>query len=139
MRTGRHLQDHRTVAGKRLRKSEVLPLQHQSKDPDELFYHESQISSLCWGPDESFWTELFLVETFFGSEVHFEKYLEPQLDPVTKLTLRVDPPTLTNNPNLTLDPREYWLRQLHVRLSQVVHEYTALIGTFSKRMEAYVS
>lgn len=138
MRVGRRIEDRRTIAGKQLRKSEVLPLQRQSKDAEELCYYEAQISSLCWGPDESFWTEIFLVETFFGSEVHYEKYLKPEVDLVTDLTLRLDPPTLTNDPNLSLDPREYWLRQLEVRLSQVVHEYTALIGTFSKRMEIYV-
>jgi hypothetical protein len=134
MRIGRYVEDHRTIAGKRLRKSELLPLQSESKDPDELCYHEAQISSLCWGPDET-----FLVETFFGSEPHYDKYLDPMIDPITNLTLRLDPPTLASDLSLSLDPREYWLRQLNVRISQVVQEYTALIGTFSKRMETYVS
>ncbi|KAF2447929.1 hypothetical protein P171DRAFT_354948 [Karstenula rhodostoma CBS 690.94] len=138
MRIGCSVKDHRTIAGKRLRKSEILPLQQQSKDPDEICYHEAQISSICWGPDDSFWTEIFLVDTFFGSELYYEKYLDPVLDPGTNLVLRLDPPTLKHNLTLSSDPREYWLTQLDVRLTQVVHEYTALVGTFSKRMESYV-
>lgn len=37
------------------------------------------------------------------------------------------------------DPREYFLLKLDTRIEQVVTEYSALIETFNKRMEEYVS
>lgn len=139
MRKGRHIRDARIIAQKRLRKSEILPLQQESEDPDEIYYHEAQLSSLCWGPDAWFWTQMFFADTFFGSELDYDKYLNPAVDPGTNLELRLDPPTLKHNLGLSPDPREYWLMQLEVRFGQIVLEYTALIGTFSKRMEIYVS
>jgi hypothetical protein len=67
--------DSRRLHGKRLRKSAPLPLRAYSRDQEDLYYHEGQTSSLCWGTDETFWTELFLVDTYFGSERTLENYL----------------------------------------------------------------
>jgi hypothetical protein len=134
MRLGK-IEDPRYVGEHRLRKSVLLPLQSELQDLNDIYYHESQISSLCWGPDESCWTELFFVETYFGSEPDLETYLRPPPNMQTR-----DPPTRQfSDPAPYWDPREYWLKQLDVRLAQVSYEYAALIGTLTRRMEAYVS
>ncbi|KAJ4301838.1 hypothetical protein N0V90_003934 [Kalmusia sp. IMI 367209] len=138
MRTGpldQTTKDQRKISQRRLRKSSLLPLQKESNDNEELYYHEAQISSLCWGTDEWFWTELFLVETYFGSEEHLLNYLSSSED-----AKRVDPPLAggCEMKNPCFDPREYWLWQLRLRFEQITEEYTALIETFNKRMEAYI-
>jgi hypothetical protein len=63
------------IRGKSMRRSELLPLFSFSSDREDLYYHEAQTSSLAWGPDEDFWTELFLVDTYFGSERSHKVYL----------------------------------------------------------------
>ena len=127
--------DHRSIGAVSLRKSVLLPLQLEVDDKKEIYYHEAQISSLCWGPDEWFWTELFLVETYFGSEPDLSDYLDPPQGTATR-----DPTTRHySQPSPCWDPRQYWLEQLEVRLTQVNHEYVALIRTLTRRMEAYVS
>lgn len=129
-------QDNRTIDGKRLRKSDILPLQVESGDAEELCYHEAQTSSLSWGPDEWFWTELFLVDTYFGSEEILVNYLTGSQDgdgfdpPLGGIGRMVDP---------CFDPREYWLMKLERRILQVTEEYTALIETFNRRIDEYVS
>jgi len=129
--------DPREILGKPLRESDRLPLQEESQDKEDIYYHEAQISSLCWGPDDSFWTELFLLETYFGSEDHLETYLNPASN---KDDDRLDPPLAGTNQmkNTCFDPREYWLWKLEVRLDQITEEYTALVETFNTRMEIYV-
>lgn len=131
--------DPRRVSGKRLRKSALLPLQSYSQGQGDLYYHEAQTSSLCWGPDDTFWTELFLVDTYFGSEANFQAYLDtPNLG---KYGDGSDPP-LAGQGSLALtlfDPREYFLEKIDRRIAQVATEYGALIETFNKRMETYVS
>lgn len=134
MRLGK-IEDQRYVGEHPLRKSVLLPLQSELQDPNEIYYHEAQLSSLCWGTDESCWTEFFFVETYFGSEPDRETYLKPRTGVQTR-----DPPTKQfSYPTPYWDPREYWLKQIDVRLVQVCYEYSALIGTLTRRMEAYVS
>lgn len=88
------------------------------------------------GTDEEYWTELFLVDTYFGSESHYVTYLagSPGGD-------GFDPPlggrgTMANP---CYDPREYWLMKLDRRMLQVMEEYESLIETFKARMDEYVS
>ena len=107
-----------------------------SEDKEDLFFYEAQISSLCIGPDEWFWTEYFLVETYFGSETNIPTYFEDQ-DPDN----HVDPP-LGNVGRMDVprfDPREYFLLKLERRILQATKEYAALINTFDARMQDYVS
>ncbi|KAH7355640.1 hypothetical protein BKA66DRAFT_430008 [Pyrenochaeta sp. MPI-SDFR-AT-0127] len=127
--------DTRWVAGKRLRQSEPLPLYINSTDQEDLYYHEAQTSSLSWGPDEWFWTELFLVDTYFGSEEIHKSYLSN-----CKKGDGFDPPC---GGRITMaiprfDPREYFLLKLDYRIEQVATEYSALVETFNKRMEDYL-
>ncbi|KAF1956056.1 hypothetical protein CC80DRAFT_413860 [Byssothecium circinans] len=126
--------DERKVSDKRLRKSGLLPLQVESGDSEELYYHEAQTSSLSWGPDEWFWTELFLVDTYFGSEDNLLTYLAGSthgngFDPPLGGVGTMETPCF--------DPRDYWLMKLDRRVLQVTEEYTALIETFNNRMEEY--
>jgi hypothetical protein len=133
--------DFRSIKDKPLRKTEKLPLQGVSDDGEELSFHEAQTSSLSWGPDEWFWTELFLVDTYFGSEPELTTYLDPPTP--------ADSPGDGNDPPLGgggsmkytpyFDPREYFLRKLDRRFDQVAKEHSALIETFNQRMESYVS
>lgn len=130
-------QDSRRVRGRRLRRSEPLPLRLECNDKEDLYYHEAQTSSLLWGPDEWFWTNIFLVDTYFGSEPSLETYLDS-----TEPGGGNDPPlggggSMRYRPYF--DPREYFLRQLDRRIDQVAKEYSALIETFDQRMEEYVS
>jgi hypothetical protein len=131
--------DPRRISGIRLRKSEPLPLRSDSRDQEDLYYHEAQTSSLSWGPDETFWSELFLVDTYFGSEKNRETYLD---------TPRNGSPGDGSDPPLggrgsmkvpMFDPREYFLMKVDRRIEQVATEYGALVETFNKRMEEYVS
>jgi hypothetical protein len=107
-----------------------------SEDKEELFFYEAQISSLSLGPDEWFWTEYFLVETYFGSETNIPTYFE-NLDP----DYHIDPPlgnvAIMDVPRF--DPREYWLTKTERRVFQATKEYAALINTFDARMQDYVS
>lgn len=133
--------DFRTIKTKMLRKSEELPLRNESSDKKCLYFHEAQTSSLSWGIDEWFWTELFLVDTYFGSEPNLETYLDP--------SAAGDNPGDGSDPPLGgagsmkyepyFDPREYFLRKLTRRFDQVAKEYGALVETFNQRMEDYVS
>lgn len=130
-------EDPRKIQGKRIRKSEPLPLRDESSDQEHLYYHEAQTSSLSWGPDEWFWTELFLVDVYFGSETNHRTYLESGGPGDGS-----DPPlggggSMKYRPYF--DPREYYLLKLDRRIDQVVKEYSALIETFNSRMEHYVS
>jgi hypothetical protein len=123
-----------------LRKSGILPLKNFSNDLTDLtdlYYYEAQTSSLSWGNDESFWTVIFLVDTYFGSEENRREYFlnKPEGD-------GIDPPlggegSYRRNPQF--DPREYFLHQLNIRIAQVATEYSALVETFNARMEAYVN
>jgi hypothetical protein len=136
LRYGPARKDTRYVSGKRLRKLESLPLQRESSDPDELYYYEAQTSSLCWGVDEWFWTEIFLVDTWFGSEENHKTYLTCRtpgdgFDPPLGGGRTLEKPCF--------DPREYFLLKLDRRMEQVATEYSALIETFNKRMDIYVS
>ncbi|KAF2034891.1 hypothetical protein EK21DRAFT_44116, partial [Setomelanomma holmii] len=113
-----------------------LPLKLHSYDQSDLYYHEAQTSSLSWGNDEWFWTVLFLVDTYFGSEKNRKTYFKnkPEGD-------GADPPLggdelYARNPQY--DPREYFLRQLQIRTLQAATEYGSLVETFSDRMEAYM-
>jgi hypothetical protein len=131
-------EDLRLVSGKQLRKSEPLPLRSESTDQEDLFYHEAQTSSLSWGPDESFWTELFLVDTYFGSEKNHQTYLTPPSN--SRLNDSFDP-ALGGRGSLRrplFDPREYFLLKVDRRTEQVATEYSALVETFNRRMEEYV-
>lgn len=133
--------DSRTIKGKPLRRSETLPLRKFSDDNEDLHFHEAQTSSLCWGTDEWFWTELFLVDTYYGSEPGLKTYLDPST-PADNPGDGSDPPlggagSMKYNPYF--DPREYFLRKLDRRLDQVAKEYSALTETFNHRMENYVS
>jgi hypothetical protein len=132
MLTGRSLQESET---KRLRKSELLPLRKYSSDDQDLYYHEAQTSSLSWGTDEWFWTELCLVDTYFGSEENRKTYFTgrtsgDELDPPTGGRFSMRYPRF--------DPREYYLLKLDFRVEQVATEYGALVETFDRRMEEYV-
>ncbi|EAT85647.2 hypothetical protein SNOG_06996 [Parastagonospora nodorum SN15] len=117
--------------------SAPLPLRSQTGNDEDLYYHEAQTSSLCWGPDETFWTELFLVDTYFGSEQNLGTYLENPL--LTIPGNGFDPPLggrkLMKEP--VFDPREYFLMKIDRRTEQVATEYRALVETFNKRMEDY--
>ncbi|KAF2833220.1 hypothetical protein CC86DRAFT_279597 [Ophiobolus disseminans] len=142
MRTGSadNIKDPRISLGKRLRKSEPLPLRSHSSDQEDLFYHEAQTSSLCWGPDESFWSELFLVDVYFGSEENYITYLLPGqgADPGDGL----DPPLGgrgSMRKPLFEDPREYFLLKIDRRIEQVAAEYSALVETYNNRMEEYAA
>jgi hypothetical protein len=133
--------DLRTINGKPLRKSEVLPLRKDSDDNEDLYFHEAQTSSLSWGPDEWFWTELFLVDTYFGSEPRMRTYFVPPA-PGHDEGNSSDPPLGGGNSmkfSPHFDPREYFLHKLDCRLGQVATEYGALVETFNQRMENYVS
>jgi hypothetical protein len=128
-------EDPRIIGGKRLRKSEALPLGHHSSDREDLYYHEAQTSSLSWGADEWFWTELCLVDTYFGSEEKHKTYLTgcqegDGLDPPCGGRFHMIAPRF--------DPREYFLLKLKFRIEQAVTEYNALVETFNKRMDEYV-
>jgi len=129
-------EDPRLTGGKRLRKAEPLPLRHHSSDQEDLYYHEAQTSSLSWGADEWFWTELCLVDTYFGSEEKHKTYFAgcqegDGFDPACGGRYSVTA--------LGFDPREYFLVKLWFRTEQVVTEYSALIETFNMRMDEYVS
>ncbi|CAO2650561.1 Nn.00g018530.m01.CDS01 [Neocucurbitaria sp. VM-36] len=127
-------QDQRTISSKRLRKSEPLPLRLDSLDREDLYYHQAQTSSLCWGTDEWFWTELFLVDTYFGSEEGHKTYFTDCNEGDG-----LDPP-LGGSGDMTeprFDPREYFLLKVDRRIKQVATEYSALVETFDKRMEEY--
>lgn len=130
MRKGPVKHDSRTIRDEQLRLSEPLPLRRESKDGEELYYYEAQTSSLSWGPDEWFWTEIFLVDTWYGSEESYKTYVRDELDPPLAGGRRLKYPCY--------DPREYFLLKLERRLEQAVNEYHALIGTFHKRMKEYV-
>ena len=98
--------DHRMIRGKRMRRSELLPLFSFSSDLEDLYYHKAQTSSLAWGPDKDFWTELFLVDTYFGSERSHKVYLAgcnegDGLDPPSGGRFSMVTPIF--------DPREYFL------------------------------
>ncbi|KAF2869771.1 hypothetical protein BDV95DRAFT_497619 [Massariosphaeria phaeospora] len=134
MRRGPPIRDHRNIRQKPLRTTEPLPLREWSTDEEELHFYEAQTSSLSLGPDEWFWTEYFLVDTYFGSEQKLHEYIAnyPSGD-------GFDPPLGgrgTMNPPC-FDPREYWLFKVDRRVHQVTVEYTSLIETFNKRMEEY--
>lgn len=135
MREGPPQKDSRTLSGEPLRKGESLPLRRQSRDQEELCYYEAQSSSLSWGTDECFWTELFLVDTWFGSEANHLTYLT-DCQPGNGY----DPPLGGGGSleNPCFDPREYFLLKLARRLEQAATEYSALIETFNKRLEQYV-
>jgi hypothetical protein len=131
--------DPRRISGIRLRKSEPLPLRSESRDQEDLYYHEAQTSSLSWGPDETFWIELFLVDTYFGSEKNLGTYLNTPRNGSPGDGL--DPP-LGGRGSMEVpmfDPREYFLKKVDRRIEQVATEYGALVETFNKRMEEYVS
>jgi hypothetical protein len=135
------IKDFRTIKNKTLRKSEELPLRKESSDNEDLYFHEAQTSSLSWGTDEWFWTELFLVDTYFGSEPRLSTYLDPSA-PGDSPGDGSDPPlggagSMKYKPYF--DPREYFLRKLDRRIDQVAKEYSALVETFNQRMETYVS
>ncbi|KAJ8114938.1 hypothetical protein OPT61_g3298 [Boeremia exigua] len=134
------IQDARTVRGKPLRRSEEVPLRDISDDHEDLYYHEAQTSSLSWGTDEWFWTELFLVETYFGSEPLLRTYLNPPTDGIEG---DGNDPPLGGSGSMQydscFDPREYFLHKLDRRLDQVAKEYSALVETFNQRMENYLS
>ena len=136
MRRGRPIIDHRTIHEKPLRITEELPLRQWSTDGEDLHFYEAQTSSLSLGPDEWFWTEYFLVDTYFGSEQKLQEYLT-NCQPGDGS----DPPLggrgTMENP--CFDPREYWLLKVDLRVLQVTAEYTALVETYDKRMEEYVS
>jgi hypothetical protein len=128
-------EDPRLIRGKRLRKTEPLPLRYQSTDREDLYYHEAQTSSLSWGADEWFWTELCLVDTYFGSEEKHKTYFTgcqegDGFDPPVGGRFRMTTPRF--------DPREYFLLKLRFRTEQAVTEYSALIETFNSRMDEYV-
>ena len=129
-------EDPRLTGGKRLRKTEPLPLGNHSSDKEDLYYHEAQTSSLSWGADEWFWTELCLVDTYFGSEEKHKTYFAgcqegDGFDPACGGRYSVTA--------LGFDPREYFLVKLWFRTEQVVTEYSALIETFNMRMDEYIS
>ncbi|KAI8936255.1 hypothetical protein NX059_006677 [Plenodomus lindquistii] len=134
LRSGPLRQDSRFVSGKPLREHGVLPLREETNDPEELYYYEAQTSSLCWGYDEWFWTELFLVDTWFGSEENHQTYL-------TNSTAGngFDPPLAGSRTfeSPCLDPREYFLLKLDRRLEQAATEYSALIEAFIRRMDEH--
>ncbi|KAH8731156.1 hypothetical protein GQ44DRAFT_605115, partial [Phaeosphaeriaceae sp. PMI808] len=126
------------VSGHSLRKSEELPLHGFSGDNKHLCYHEGQTSSLSWGPDETYWSELFLVDTYFGSEEDHETYPIPPQGGCTGDGW--DPP-LGGRGTMKIpifDPREYFLMKIDQRVEQVTMEYSALVETFDKRMEKYI-
>lgn len=130
--------DTRLISKKPLRQSAPLPLRSATTAEDDLYYHEAQTSSLCWGPDETFWSELFLVDTYFGSEKNLGTYLESPVDGI--LGNGFDPP-LGGRKSMkepVFDPREYFLLKVDRRIEQVATEYRALVETFNKRMEEYV-
>jgi hypothetical protein len=131
--------DSRRISGKRLRKSGSLPLQSESRDQEDLYYHEAQTPSLSWGPDDTFWSEIFLVDTYFGSEKRLETYLDT---PTNGNPGDGSDPPLGGRGSMELpmfDPREYFLLKVDRRIEQVATEYGALVETFNKRMEEYVS
>lgn len=129
-------QDSRMISGRRLRRSEPLPLGPQSSDDEDLYYHEAQTSSVCWGISEWFWTEVFVVDTYFGSEENHKEYL-------TKCAYGegFDPPLggrgIMKKPRF--DPREYFLQIVDYRMEQTATEYGTLVDIFNRRMEEYVS
>ncbi|KAH7095359.1 hypothetical protein FB567DRAFT_601211 [Paraphoma chrysanthemicola] len=127
--------DPRTIFKKPLRKGGTLPLKKFANIKEDLYYHEAQTSSLSWGNDEWFWTEIFLVDTYFGSEENRREYFA-NYDEGDGF----DPPlggqsSLKKKPHY--DPREYFLRKLDVRIAQTAIEYSTLVETFTERMEAY--
>ncbi|KAH6838454.1 hypothetical protein BKA58DRAFT_395667, partial [Alternaria rosae] len=127
-------EDPRLIGDKRLRKTEPLPLGHHPSDQEDLYYHEALTSSLSWGADEWFWTELCLVDTYFGSEEKHKSYFTgcqegDGLDPPCGGRIHMTAPRF--------DPREYFLLKLKFRTEQVVTEYSTLIETFNKRMDEY--
>jgi hypothetical protein len=131
--------DTRLVSGTRLRRSAPLPLRFNMSDPEEdLYYHEAQTSSLCWGPDETFWTELFLVDTYFGSEKNLGSYFDNHANGIPGSGF--DPPLGGRKSTMEtiFDPREWFLQKINRRVEQVTTEYRALVETFNKRMEGYV-
>lgn len=126
----------RTISGKRLRKSEPLPLVSHSSDQEDLYYHEAQTSSICWGISEWFWTEIFVTDTYFESEENHESYSKNRaygegFDPLLGgRGIMKDP---------RFDPREYFLKILEYRMEQAATEYGTLVDIFNRRMEEYVS
>jgi hypothetical protein len=113
-----------------------LPLREWSTDGQDLHFYQAQTSSLSLGPEEWFWTEYFLVDTYFGSEPKLYNYLN------NCLTGDGSDPPLGGEGTMKIpcfDPRKYFLLKLDRRAFQAMAEYTALIETFDKRMEEYVS
>jgi hypothetical protein len=80
-----------------------------------------------------------LVDTYFGSEKHLQTYLDTPRSGIPGDGL--DPP-LGGRGSLKVpifDPRGYFLLKIDRRIEQVATEYGALVGTFDKRMDEYVS
>ncbi|KAF2120986.1 hypothetical protein BDV96DRAFT_595374 [Lophiotrema nucula] len=134
IRAGHSLDDPRKLRGKSLRRNEELPLRAWSRDRKAIHFYEAQTSSLSLGPDETFWTELFLVDTYFGSEEGLYQYFED-----CEYGEGFDPPLggVGTMSNPCYDPREYFLLKLDRRILQATIEYTALVDAFDERMEDY--
>ena len=123
------------MAGGPLRQSTELP-----EKPDAV-YHEAQVSFLLFGPDEWFWTVYCIVDTYFGSEISNEEYLEAVSGPPEYAPFPQDPPTggekLLNEP--VWNPRGYFLVVLARRMEQVSKEWSDLVAAINDRLTAYVS
>ena len=127
-RDGLPREDHR-----RLRTYEELPLVTYSQDKVPVYFYEAQTSSLSLGPDEDFWTEYFLVDTYFGSEEGLHDYLEADgkgFDPPLGGVGKMDKPCY--------DPRHYFLMKVDRRVLQVRKESKVLFDAFDERMRNYV-
>ncbi|KAF2739823.1 hypothetical protein EJ04DRAFT_425947 [Polyplosphaeria fusca] len=134
VRSGPTVLDRRKLGSKPLRTYDELPLKSFSSDGETLYFYQAQTSSLCLGPDEWFWTEYFLVDTYFGSERGLHKYFDD-----CKYGEGFDPP-LGGQGKLTnarYDPREYWLMKVNRRMAQATREWFALVDAFDERMKSY--
>ncbi|EKG16111.1 hypothetical protein MPH_06677 [Macrophomina phaseolina MS6] len=131
LREGSANSDPRSVRGRRLRSTRLLPL----SDGRELYFHECQISLLVTGVDEWVWTGYCFVDSYFGKEEDYEDYFKTTpndpygRDPATGGTRWLRYPLW--------NPREYFLWVLAARVTQATQEWTLLINTFEERMDNY--
>jgi hypothetical protein len=132
LRRGMPSQDGRMLQGKRLRRSEILPLA-ENEHSDQHSYHEAQSSFLVTGVDDFFWTSYCFVDTYYGSERMKSTYLSA-LDGVG-----IDPASCRTLVFPYWNPREYLLAVFATRMRQATMEWRNLIRNFDRRMKYYVS
>ncbi|KEF60827.1 uncharacterized protein A1O9_02389 [Exophiala aquamarina CBS 119918] len=132
LRSGDKTKDHRQdKGGKSLRHShDVSFLYWDANDSAHYSLYEAQISCTITGLDEECWTAYCFIDTWFDTTDRKESVVRYRKDFVDSGELyRPDPLTrgLTTTDTDVMDPREYFLMVLRVRLAQATSEWQRLI------------